>query len=57
MVTIRHSRKLGIGVLGKPNGVIQGRVQAVGPEPFGVVAVDYAKARSKCGDARTGNVF
>jgi transposase len=43
----RKSRKIGIGVLGKPNGVIQPRVQAVGPERFGVVAVDCAKARSK----------
>jgi transposase len=34
-------------VLGKPNGIIQPRVQAVGPERFGVVAVDCAKARSK----------
>jgi transposase len=33
--------------LGKPNGVIQPRVQAVGPERFGIVAVDCAKARSK----------
>ncbi len=34
-------------VLGKPNGVIQPRVQEVGPERFGIVAVDCAKARSK----------
>jgi len=33
--------------LGKPNGVIQPRVQDVGPEKFGIVAVDCAKARSK----------
>lgn len=33
--------------LGKPNGIIQPRVQAVGPEHFGIVAVDCAKARSK----------
>ena len=50
MVTKRNSRKsrtIGIEVLGKPKGVIQPRVQAVGPEHFGVVAVDCAKARSK----------
>lgn len=34
-------------VLGRPQGVIQPRVQAVGPEKFGVVAIDCAKARSK----------
>jgi transposase len=33
--------------LHKPMGVISGRVQAVGPERFGIVAVDCAKARSK----------
>jgi transposase len=33
--------------LGKPNGVIQPRVEKVGPERFGIVAVDPAKARSK----------
>lgn len=43
----RKSRKFGIAVLGKPNGVIQTRVQSVGPERFGIVAVDCAKARSK----------
>lgn len=50
MVTRRNSRKsrtISIGVLGKPNGVIQARVEAVGPERFGIVAVDCAKARSK----------
>ena len=50
MVTKRTTRKpgkTGPAVLGKPNGVIQPRVQAVGPERFGVVAVDCAKARSK----------
>src|SRR5437763_6115746 len=34
-------------VLHKPRGVIHPRVQKVGPEHFGVVAVDCAKARSK----------
>jgi len=33
--------------IGKPNGQIQQRVQAVGPEHFGIVAVDCAKRRSK----------
>src|ERR1700726_348125 len=33
--------------LAKPTGVISTRVQAVGPERFGIVAVDCAKARSK----------
>jgi transposase len=50
MATKRKSRKSGTKrpvVLGKPNGVIQPRVEAVGPERFGVVAVDCAKARSK----------
>ena len=50
MATKRKSRKSGAkrpAVLGKANGVIQPRVQAVGPERFGIVAVDCAKARSK----------
>lgn len=50
MATKRNSRKsrtIGPAVLGKPNGIIQSRVKAVGPERFGIVAVDCAKARSK----------
>jgi transposase len=50
MATKRNSRKsrtISPAVLGKPKGVIQSRVQAVGPERFGIVAVDCAKARSK----------
>jgi transposase len=50
MATKRNSRRSGssgIGLLGKPQGIIQPRVQAVGPERFGIVAVDCAKARSK----------
>ncbi len=43
----RKSRKISPAVLGKPRGVIQARVQKVGPERFGIVAVDCAKARSK----------
>ena len=35
------------GHIGKPHGVLSPRVQAVGPEHFGIVAVDCAKARSK----------
>jgi hypothetical protein len=31
----------------KPSGSIHPRVQQVGPERFGIVAVDCAKARSK----------
>ena len=34
-------------VLQKPRGVIHPRVQKVGPEHFGIVSVDCAKARSK----------
>jgi transposase len=34
-------------VLQKPNGLITARVQAVGAEHFGIVAVDCAKARSR----------
>jgi transposase len=33
-------------VLQKPNGILVPRVQQVGPEHFGIVAVDCAKARS-----------
>src|SRR6516165_1700973 len=32
--------------LGKPSGLLAPRVQAVGPEHFGIVAIDCAKARS-----------
>src|SRR5438094_5857850 len=31
----------------KPRGVLHPRVQAVGPEHFGIVSIDCAKARSK----------
>ncbi len=34
-------------ILQKPRGVIHPRVQKVGPEHFGIVSVDCAKARSK----------
>ena len=33
--------------IGKPTGRIQQHIQAVGPEHFGVIAVDCAKRRSK----------
>ena len=34
-------------VLQKPNGLLTPRVQQVGPEHFGIVAIDCAKARSR----------
>ena len=45
----KKRRSLGFvqAVLGKPSGVIQPRVQVVGPEHFGIVSVDCAKDRSK----------
>jgi len=42
-----RSKKFRLAVLGKPTGIIQPRVQQVGPEHFGVIAVDCAKDRSK----------
>ena len=48
MVTTRsHKRSRPRQVLHKPRGVIYPRVQKVGPEHFGIVSVDCAKARSK----------
>src|SRR5258708_7290934 len=50
MVTTRQrkrSRSRAQEVLQKPSGVIHPRVQKVGPEHFGIVSVDCAKARSK----------
>jgi transposase len=43
----RRARRPHHGHIGKPHGVLSSRVQAVGPEHFGIVAVDCAKARSK----------
>lgn len=45
----RHGtrRKRRVVSVAKPSGCIHPRVQKVGPEHFGVVAVDCAKARSK----------
>ena len=43
MVTTSKKRKFTVSkkrFIGKPTGQIQERVQAVGPEHFGVVAVD-----------------
>lgn len=44
---VRKPRGSGKRLIGKPTGQIQERVQAVGPEHFGIVAVDCAKRRSK----------
>ena len=41
-----RSQKFKKAVLGRPQEIIQKRVQAVGPEKFGIVAIDCAKVRS-----------
>lgn len=41
------NRQVSQAALGRPCGVIHQRVRGVGPEHFGIVAVDCAKARSK----------
>ena len=46
-VTTRRSKAFEQAMLGKPAGIIQPRVQQVGPEHFGIVSVDCAKDRSK----------
>jgi transposase len=43
----RPSSRRPAATLGKPRGVLHPRVQQVGPEYFGIVCVDCAKARSK----------
>jgi transposase len=43
----RSSRTRKAFTVSKPRGVLHPRVQQVGPEHFGIVAVDCAKARSK----------
>jgi transposase len=43
----KRSRSRPRPILHKPRGVIHPRVQKVGPEHFGIVSVDCAKARSK----------
>lgn len=47
MAACKRGRNRRPDVLQKPRGVIHPRVQKVGPERFGIVAVDCAKARSK----------
>jgi transposase len=50
MATKRKARRSGnrpVDRLGKPSGIIQPRVEAVGPQHFGIAAVDCGKARSK----------
>ena len=43
----KRSSSRRLEVLQEPRGVIHPRVQKVGPEHFGIVSVDCAKARSK----------
>jgi transposase len=45
--TRKRSAARGSFSVGKPRGVLHPRVQQVGPEHFGIVCVDCAKARSK----------
>src|SRR5436189_5079843 len=45
--TRRRSRTHRLDAVQKPRGTFHPRVQKVGPEHFGIVAVDCAKARSK----------
>jgi transposase len=45
--TRKRSRARFVEVLQKPKGVIHPRVQKVGPEHFGIVSIDCAKARCK----------
>jgi hypothetical protein len=43
----RSSRSSKVQSVGKPRGVLHQRVQLVGPEHFGILCFDCAKARSK----------
>jgi transposase len=43
----RSSKRRTAGTVAKPRGVLHPRVQKVGPEHFGIVCFDCAKARSK----------
>jgi transposase len=43
----KRTRSRFVDVLQKPKGVIHPRVQKVGPEHFGIVSIDCAKARCK----------
>ena len=45
--TRKQSRSRRFNLILKPKGAFHPRVQAVGPQHFGIVAVDCAKARSK----------
>lgn len=45
--TRSRSRRRSVGFVQKPRGAFHPRVQQVGPEHFGIVSVDCAKARSK----------
>jgi transposase len=45
--TRRSTPRRHIDTVGKPRGVLHPRVQQVGPEHFGIVCFDCAKARSK----------
>src|SRR6266851_4181823 len=45
--TARSSKAKKAFVLQKPNGLLIPRVQSVGPDHFGIVAIDCAKARSR----------
>jgi len=47
MARLHHSKKVRGFLVQKPQGQFTERVQVVGPEHFGVVAVDCAKHRSK----------
>ncbi len=43
----RSSRRSSIQSVGRPHGVLHPRAQLVGPEHFGILCFDCAKARSK----------
>ena len=43
----RKSQGRAAEFLQKPRGVLHPRVQEVGPEHFGIISIDCAKARSK----------
>jgi hypothetical protein len=43
----RRSTRRSASSVAKPRGVLHPRVQLVGPDHFGIVCVDCAKARSK----------
>lgn len=41
-----RSQKFKKAVLGRPQGVIQARVQAVGPEKFGIVSIEHQRGQA-----------